>query len=137
MRNLFIIICCCTFIFSVYANDERNEVQASLRSVTVYHSGAEMSHFASATLKAGNNEVIIDNISNNIDNNSIQIKAPSSVTILGFEFSSNYIVNTSKSARMQLLEDSLQRVEDVIDKLELSINNTKELLDVLKQNRDI
>ena len=61
------------------------------KSVTVYRSGAEMVHNASAILKAGNNEIIIDNISNTIDSNSIQIKAPSSVTILGFEFSSNYI----------------------------------------------
>jgi hypothetical protein len=124
-------------VCTLFANDERNEVQASLKSVTVYHSGAEMIHFASASLKAGNNEVIIDNISNSIDSNSIQIKAPSSVTILGFEFSSNYIVNTNKPARMLLLEDSLQHVQSAINKLNLSINNTKELLDVLKQNRDI
>ncbi len=137
MKILFTTICCCVFISSLYANDDRNEVQASLKSVTVYHSGAEMVHFASAILKAGSNEVIIDAISNNIDSNSIQIKAPSSVTILGFAFSSNYIVNTSKSARMQLLEDSLQHLQDAIDKFKLSIINTKELLDVLKQNRDI
>jgi hypothetical protein len=125
------------FVPVLYATDDRNEVQANLKSVTVYRSGAEMVHLASANLKAGSNEVIIDAISNNIDSNSIQIKAPSSVTILGFEFSSNYIVNSNTSARMQLLKDSLQHVQDAIDKLDLSIINTKELLDVLKQNRDI
>jgi hypothetical protein len=125
------------FISVLYATDDRNEVQANLKSVTVYRSGAEMVHLAFASLKAGSNEVIIDAISNNIDSNSIQIKAPSSVTILGFEFSSNYIVNNNTSAHMQLLQDSLQHVQDAIDKLDLSIINTKELLDVLKQNRDI
>ncbi len=137
MKKFFITLCCCFFIINIYANDDRNEVQANLKSVTVYHSGAEMIHFASANLKAGNNEVIIDNISNSIDSNSIQIKAPSSVTILGFEFSSNYIININKSPRMLLLEDSLEHIQSNIDKLDLSINNTKELLDVLKLNRDI
>lgn len=137
MKKFYVTLCFSLYLFIVYAGDERNEVQASLKSVTVYRSGAEMIHNASANLKAGMNEVIVDNISNNIDSNSIQIKAPSSVTILGFEFSSNYIVNTTKSARMQLLEDSLEHMQANIDKLDLSINNTKELLDVLKLNRDI
>lgn len=137
MKKVFFTLCCFLFAEIIFANDDRNEVQANLKSVTVYFSGAEMIHYASANLKSGNNEVIIDNISNNIDSNSIQIKAPSSVTILGFEFSSNYIINTNKSAYMLLLQDSLQHVKDYIDKLDLSINNTKELLDVLKLNRDI
>lgn len=137
MKKVFITLCAIFLLSGIYANDERNEVQANLKSVTVYRAGAEMIHNASAILKAGNNEVIIDNISNAIDSNSIQIKAPSSVTILGFEFSSNYLLNTAKSQRMQMLEDSLQRLQDNIDKLDLYINNTKDLLDVLKMNRDI
>jgi len=137
MKKVFITLCLSFFLFNVYANDERNEVQAILKSVTVYRSGAEMIHIASAVLKAGNNEVIIDNISNAIDSNSIQIKTPLSVTILGFEFSSNYMVNINKSQRRQMLEDSLQRIQDNINQLDLSISNTKDLLDVLKMNRDI
>lgn len=137
MKKMIVTLCLFSLLFNVYANDEKNEVQASLTAVTVYRSGAEMTHTVSISLKAGNNQVIIDNISNVIDNNSLQIKAPSSVTILGFEFSSNYLVNTVKTPRRQMLDDSLQQVQDNIDKLTLSINNAKDLLDVLKLNRDI
>jgi hypothetical protein len=35
-------------------------------------------HAASAVLKQGNNELIVDNLNNNIDINSIQIKVPPS-----------------------------------------------------------
>jgi hypothetical protein len=137
MKKVFITLCSIFFLFNVYANDDRNEVQANLKSVTVYRAGAEMIHNASAILKTGNNEVIIDNISNAIDSSSIQIKAPSSVTILGFEFSSNYLVNAGKSQHRQMLEDSLQHLQDDINKLDLLISNTKDVLDVLKMNRDI
>lgn len=137
MKKILTAFCCLLCTFHVYANEDRNEVQANLKSVTVYFSGAEMVHTASATLKKGANELIIDNISNNIDTNSIQVKAPFSVTILGVEFSNNYIVNPSKSARMLMLQDSLQHALDNLDKLEQSINNTKELLEVLKTNRNI
>ena len=128
----------CTLLFLSHAfADDRNEVSATLKTVTVYRSGAEMMHTAAAQLKAGSNEVIIDNISYNIDSNSIQIKAPSSVTILHFEFSNNYLTNTTRTQRALMLDDSLQRLEDGIEKLDASIANTKELLEVLKLNRDI
>ncbi|CAN5620098.1 DUF4139 domain-containing protein [soil metagenome] len=125
-----------SFLFAS-AKDDKNQLQANLKSVTVYRSGAEMLHTASATLKQGNNELIIDNLSNNIDINSIQIKAPAAVTILGIEFSNNYIVNEKKTPRMQSLEDSLQRVQENIGKIDLSVNNNNELLEVLKANQNI
>lgn len=125
-----------SFLFGS-AKDDKNQLQANLKFVTVYRSGAEMMHTVSATLKQGNNELIIDNLSNNIDINSLQIKAPAAVTILGMEFSSNYIVNEEKTPRMQLLEDSLQRVQDNIGKIDLSVNNNNELLEILKANQNI
>jgi hypothetical protein len=96
-----------------------------------------MLHTVIATIKQGNSELIVDNLSNNIDVNSIQIKAPGAVTILGIEFSNNYIVHEEKTSRMQMFEDSLQHVQDNISKISLSVNNTTELLEVLKANRDI
>lgn len=138
MKSKLILIIVITFsLVKVYAKDDKNQLQASLKSVTVYRSGAEMLHTVSATLKQGNSELIIDNLSNNIDVNSIQIKAPAAVTILGIEFSNNYIVNEEKTPRMQLLEDSLQHVQENIGRIDLSLNNNHELLEVLKANQDI
>lgn len=125
------------FIFSTYAADDKNEIQASLRSVTVYRSGAEMIHNVSAILRQGNNELLVNNLSNNIDINSIQVKAPAAVTILGIEFSNNYTVTAEKTQHMLLLEDSLQRMQENISKINLSLNNNTELLEVLKANRNI
>lgn len=138
MRKRIILTTTIAFLFfTVKATDDKNEIQANLRSVTVYRSGAEMIHNASATIKQGNSELVIDNLSNNIDINSVQIKVPSTVTILGIEFSNNYIVNAEKTPHMQLLEDSLQHIQESIGKLNLSVSNTTELLEVLKANRDI
>jgi hypothetical protein len=137
MKKICSTICLFAVLLNVYANDDKNEVQSTLRSVTVYRLGAEMTHTFSVSLKAGQNQVLIDNISNAIDSSSVEIKAPSSVTILGFEFSNNYLINPVESPHILVLEDSLKHVQDNIDKLDLSIINTKELLDVLKMNRDI
>ncbi|MBN9296159.1 MAG: DUF4139 domain-containing protein [Filimonas sp.] len=123
----------------VLADDNKSttRVSAALKSATVYRNGAEMQHKASAELKQGNNELIIENISNKIDINSIQIKAPSAVAILSVEFSNNYLVNTEWSPRMTMLTDSLASAKKNSDKIQLALTNATDLLDVLKANRDI
>ncbi|MDI3318207.1 mucoidy inhibitor MuiA family protein [Pinibacter soli] len=124
------------FAFTAKAEDKVT-VTATLKTVTIYRSGAEMNHIASATLKPGNNELIIDNISNKIDINSIQVKAPAAVTIMGVEFSNNYLVSTEKTPRIKMLEDSIETVRNKISRIDLAISNTGKLIDVLNANRDI
>ncbi|CAN5264213.1 DUF4139 domain-containing protein [soil metagenome] len=53
------------------------------------------------------------------------------------EFSNNYIVNGTKTTHVLLLEDSMQELQDNIAKLDISIANNNEMLDVLKANRSI
>jgi len=129
-----------TFAFTILftkATDDKNNISALLKAVTVYKSGAEMQHQFSATLKQGNNEIWVNGISNNIDINSIQLKTPSGVTVMGIEFSNNYLIPVEKSARIKMLEDSLQIIDKEKEKINISITNTTDLMEVLKANRDI
>jgi TonB-dependent SusC/RagA subfamily outer membrane receptor len=133
--ELLVLLCVCWS--TVKANDERNVVTGELETATVYRSGAELSHTAVALLRQGNNELIIDNIANQLDINSIRIKAPSSVTILSVEFSNNFLVSPEKTPRIHLLEDSLEKVNKEIDRLNMGLSNINDLTEVLKANRDI
>lgn len=129
-----------TFAFTILftkATDDKNNITALLKAVTVYKSGAEMQHQFSATLKQGNNEIWVNGISNNIDINSIQLKTPSGVTVMGIEFSNNYLIPVEKSTRIKMLEDSLQIIDKEKEKINISITNTTDLMEVLKANRDI
>ena len=128
---------CCICWFAVKANDERNVVTSELKSATVYRSGAELTHSAVASLRQGSNELIIDNIANQLDLNSICIKAPSSVTILSVEFATNFLVIPEKTQRIRLLEDSLEKIDKEIDRLNMGLTNINDLMDILKANRDI
>jgi TonB-dependent SusC/RagA subfamily outer membrane receptor len=128
------------FFFSImvcFAKDDGATVSSKLTTVTVYRSGAEMVHTANANLKQGNNQLIVEGISNKIDINSIQVKTPAAVTVLGVEFSNNYLPPSEKTARETMLDDSLEHLQQDEDKINLSITNTTDLLDVLKENRNI
>jgi uncharacterized protein (TIGR02231 family) len=138
MKYIFLLLNC--FILQIVAkanNDDSTIVSSSLKTVVVYKSGAEMTHTSTAFLKQGNNELIIDDISNQIDINSVQIKTGSAVTIMGIEFADNYLRNPEKSPRIKFLEDSLNRLQGMIDGTNLLINNSTDLMEVLKANRDI
>ena len=119
------------------ANEERTSVNAHLQSVTVYRSGAEMVHSASANLKAGANELVIDQLANNVDINSIQVKVADGITILGTEFGNNHFTNPLKSGRVKLLEDSLLSINKSVAKLDSSISTINLLQNVLNINTDV
>ncbi len=120
-----------------FAADEKNTVNSSIKSVTVYRNGAELIHTAKASLKQGSNELTIEGISNSIDINSLQINCPSAITILGVEFSNLYLVNEMVAPAMKKLQDSVETVITEIEKIDISITTTEDLIAVLKSNREI
>jgi hypothetical protein len=72
-QSAFIISFCLCLSMATAAEGEKIVIPATLQSVTVYRSGAELVHTASARLEQGNNEVIIGDVSNSIDQTSIRI----------------------------------------------------------------
>ena len=112
-------------------------VPSSLTTATIYRTGAELIHNASAQLQQGNVELLIQGVSNNVDINSIQIKCPSAVTIMGVEFNTNFLVLPEADARVKFLTDSLATVQKDLDKVNVQIQTTSELIEVLRSNRDI
>ncbi len=126
------------FIYSSsFANDEKNTVTATLKTVTIYRSGAEMIHTATARLSKGNSELVIEGMSSYVDVNSIQVNCPATVTILGVEFSNNYLSPEIINPVVKKLKDSLENLTNQIEKLDISIATTNDLISVLKSNKEI
>ncbi|MBN8789973.1 MAG: DUF4139 domain-containing protein [Terrimonas sp.] len=119
------------------ATEEPLKISSSLKTVTVYRNGAEMLHNASAQLTQGSTELIIEGISNTIDINSIQVNCPAAVTLMGVEFSNNYMVAPADNQRIRQLKDSAEHITDEIEKIKVQVTTINELLDVLKTNKDI
>lgn len=129
------------FFFSVKLiaknGNDINTVKSKLTAVTVYRTGAEMNHTATASLSGGNNELVIENISNAIDINSLQVNCNGAVTVMGVEFSTDFLKDETKTATVKMLEDSLEHVNDAIEKNKTSIALVNDLLAVLKANKEI
>src|SRR5688572_13110661 len=112
-------------------------VPSSLRSVTVYRTGAEMTHNSSVSLGQGSQDLVIEGISNAIDINSIQVNCPATVTIMGVEYANNFLVVPEVTARIRFLQDSAEGLESDLMRIAVQIQTTSDVLEVLKANRDI
>ena len=114
-----------------------NPVPSVLRSVTIYRVGAELVHTAKATLRQGNNELVIGDVSNNVDINSLQIGSTGNVTVLSAEFSKEYLKQETSSPLIKKLQDSLDAVQRELEKINVLIRTDMDMLDLLASNKKI
>lgn len=85
----------------------QKQISAKLDSVTVFLRGATLYHSASATLKSGSQEVVIDGLSPDITLNSLKVQA-NGVLISAMEFEKDYMTPKEETAKLKKLSDSLE-----------------------------
>ena len=108
---------------------------AKVKAATVYFNAAELQQTTSVNLPEGTSEIVIKNVADYLNENTIQIGAPSSVTVLSVQFTQNYIseyqIDESNPA-IKKVRDSITLVQKEIKKVQIDkISNSKtiELLD--------
>lgn len=133
----FVVIFLLGMWIQTQAGNEKNIVTAALKSATVYRSGAELTHTARITLEPGNNELVIDGVSNRIHMNSLQIGNDGNVTILSSTFSTDFLKPGLKSITQKKLEDSVEAINKEIATIAVAVKTDEELLELLKSNKSI
>lgn len=113
---------------------------AKVKAATVYFNAAELTQYTSVNLPAGTSEVVIKNVSNNLNQNTIQIGAPSSVTVLSVQFTNNYIsefeIDESNPA-IKKVRDSITFVKKEIKRIQILNNSNKQAIALLDKNQTI
>lgn len=109
--------------------------QASLQSVTVYTSGAELNHTAKMLVPSGASEIIIKNISGSLDENTIQVGSNNDLTILSVTFLREFLSDDVKSPAYQRLQDSLRQATLTLETLRLQITTHMSAIGILDANK--
>jgi uncharacterized protein (TIGR02231 family) len=128
------------FIFACANAQKPIFTTAKVKSATVYFGGAEILENTTATLPTGTSEVVIKNIANNLNESTIQIGAPASVTVLSVQFTNNYISEyevDEKSPVTKKVRDSIKIVENEIKKNTININSHAKTLELLDKNQQV
>ena len=117
MKHAVILIFAVALSNSLFSESGKHIIPSILKSAVVYRNAAELTHNAKTFLEQGTNDLVIEDISNTVDINSIRIKCNGDVTIMSVEFSTEYRKPEIKSPAIKKLEDSLE----IINK-ELKVN---------------
>lgn len=113
---------------------------AKVKAATVYFNAAEISQTASTTLPLGTSEIVVKNVAVNLNESSIQIGTPASVTVLSVQFTNNYISEYEtdpKSPLLKRVRDSIVLVQKEIQKVNNTINSESKTIQLLDKNQQI
>ena len=108
----------------------QKQISAKLTEATVYLRGAALTHTASATLKSGSQEVIIDGLSPDIEINSLKVKA-NGVLISATEFSKDYLTPREQAAHIKKLKDSLDLYQNLLKSAQNELSVHTQLLNLV------
>lgn len=137
MKNYFLF----AFLFPILALAQKPIfTSAKVKAATVYFNSVEISQTTSLNLPAGNSEIVIKNIANSLNENTIQIAAPSNVTVLSVQFSNDYISEyeiDEKNPTIKKVRDSITFIEKEIKSTQILITSNQQTISLLDQNKII
>ncbi|WP_310557226.1 DUF4139 domain-containing protein [Flavobacterium sp.] len=138
MKQLFLVL---SSLFSIIALAQKPVfTTAKVKSATVYFNAAEISQTASAIIPAGTSEIVIKNVANDLNESSVQIGAPSTLTVLSVQFTNDYISEyeiDDKSPAIKKVRDSIKLVQKEILKVANAKNSEAKTLDLLDKNQQV
>ena len=113
---------------------------AKVKEATVYFNSAEITQTASAVLPTGTSELVIKNVANYLNENSVQIGAPSNVTVLSVQFTNDYISELDideNSPIIKKVRDSITLVQKEITKIINSRTSEQKTIELLDKNQQV
>lgn len=113
---------------------------AKVKAATVYFNAAELSQTASVNLPAGTSEIVVKNVADYLNENTVQIGAPNSVTVLSIQFTQNYISEyeiDETNPVIKKVRDSITWTEKEIKKVKIDIYASQQTIALLDANQTV
>ena len=137
MKKLLLV----TFLVSAIAFAQKPIfTSAKVKAATVYFNAAELQQTTSVNLPVGTSEIVIKNVADYLNENTVQIGAPSSVTVLSVQFTQNYIseyeIDESNPA-IKKVRDSISLVANLLTKNNIKVTSINNSIGILEKNQTV
>lgn len=134
-----IIILCALISHFAYAQ-KPVFTTAKVKAATVYFNAAEISQDVVATLPTGTSEIVVKNVADYLNENTVQVGAPSTLTVLSVQFTRDYISEyepDETSPQIKKVRDSITLLENEIRKTAIAKQAETKALEVLDRNNQV
>lgn len=115
MKKAFLTISFCYISILLFALDSEKKINSEIKEVTVFLNGASITNVGNTMLDSGVNDLVFENLSPFIDENSIEVKGEGDFTILSTSFRTNYLNDQLPGQEIKAIEDSLEVLQVKID----------------------
>lgn len=113
---------------------------AKVKAATVYFNAAELSQTTSVNLPVGTSEIVIKNVADYLNESTVQIGAPNSVTVLSVQFTQNYISEyeiDETNPVIKKVRDSISWTQKEIKKVQIDIYSSQQTIALLDANQNV
>lgn len=133
------------FLFLLWANlffaQKPIYTKAKVTAVKVYRNSAELQNTVSFSIPSGISEIVIGNISEEINEKTIQIGVNSkNISILSSQFTSDYSTDfkmDTTNPQIKKVNDSIKIVENLISKNRIELDANKKAVELLDKNQTV
>ncbi|GEC79599.1 DUF4139 domain-containing protein [Flavobacterium aquatile] len=111
---------------------------AKVKSATVYFNAAELQQTTSVNLPIGTSEIVIKNVANSLNENTIQIGVPNTVTVLSAQFSDDYMSEyeiDETNPAIKKVRDSISYLNKESQKIQNQIATENKTIAILDRNQ--
>jgi hypothetical protein len=123
---LFFVIC----YSSVFAQNRKQAVESIITGVTVFSSGAQINRTANVSVLPGRTEIVFNGLSNQLEQQSLQLKADANITLLSVQAVKDY-------GSQRKLEGDERGLTDKRTELADKIGSDNRLLQVYKKEEEM
>lgn len=113
---------------------------AKVKAATVYFNAAELSQTTSVNLPSGTSEIVIKNVADYLNESTVQIGAPNSVTVLSVQFTQNYISEyeiDETNPAIKKVRDSISLTQKEIKKIQIETYSNQQTIALLDANQHV
>ncbi|TBN06440.1 mucoidy inhibitor MuiA family protein [Hyunsoonleella flava] len=132
-RLLFLFLLSSSFVFA----NSTNPTKSSVKAVTVFVDGAQVTRHAKIILPQGTTEFSFIKLSPFVQENSIQISGLNGASILSINYAINHITKFDKTETVELLQTNMENINDAIQMEQNLMEGYEQEIKIIEDNRKL
>lgn len=134
MKLLYIVLLLWT---STIFSTTKNPTTSSIKAVTVFVDGAQITRYSKITLPEGTTEFSFNKLSPHIKENSIQVSGLNGTSILSINYAINHITKFDKTETVTQLQNDIEALNDAIRLEQDIMEGYTQEIKIIEDNRKL